>query len=71
MLTNLVKKSPVIEQQSVERRQGAVRIYRFLILAVVNLVIFLIAQDVSIVTIALPTIQRELLSHLIYQGKRL
>ena len=57
---NLIKTSQVPEQQSLEQRQVAVRIYPFLPLSVVSLAIFLDALDMSIVTIALPNIQRDL-----------
>src|SRR5258708_4661233 len=54
-----MKTSPVTAQQILEGR-GQGRMYRSLTLAVVSLAIFLDALDVSIVTIALPTIQRDL-----------
>lgn len=52
-----MKTSHIPEQQSLERRQAS---SPFLTLSVVSLAIFLDALDVSIVTIALPKIQRDL-----------
>jgi EmrB/QacA subfamily drug resistance transporter len=52
-----MKTSHIPEQQSLERRQVS---SSFLTLSVVSLAIFLDALDVSIVTIALPNIQRDL-----------
>ena len=54
-----MKTSPVAEPQSLERSWQE-RTYRSLTLVVVSLAIFLDALDVSIVTIALPNIQRDL-----------
>ena len=52
-----MKTSQIPEQQSLERRHIS---SPFLTLSVVSLAIFLDALDVSIVTIALPSIQRDL-----------